>query len=441
MKSPFALALVAILAVAPVRAADNRDAVKAQVDALYPDLRQLYEQLHAQPELSFQEAQTAATVAAELRRSGYEVTTNVGGHGLVAVWRNGPGPTVLVRTDLDALPVPEQTGLPYASKRVVKDEQGKDVPVMHACGHDIHMTSLIGTARVLKALKDRWSGTLVLIGQPAEERGGGAKAMLADKLFERFPKPDYCLALHVTGELPAGMVAYVEGYAMANVDSVDITVRGVGGHGAYPHLAKDPVVLASQIVLALQTVVSRETAPNDPAVVTVGSIHGGTKHNVIPDEVKLQLTLRSYTDEVREKTIASIRRITQGLGQAAGLPEDRMPLVKVSDEFTPALYNTPALAQRLSETWKQWLGEGNVVKSKPVMGGEDFGRYGRTADKIPICLYWVGATTPETVMEARKHNKTLPSIHSPFFAPAPEPTLKTGITTMTASVLELLGKK
>ena len=251
------------------------------------------------------------------------MTTKVGKHGVVGVLRNGDGPTILVRTDLDALPVKEQTGLPYASQVQTKDEDGNEVHVMHACGHDVHMTVFIGTARLLAQMKDRWQGTLVLIGQPAEEKGSGAQAMLADGLFTRFSKPDYCLALHVNAELPVGTVGYTEGFSSANVDSVDITVRGVGGHGAYPHTTKDPVVLAAQIVLALQTIVSREINPTEPAVVTVGSIHGGTKHNIIPEEVRLKLTLRSYSDDVRHQTIAAIRRLTRGLGLAAGLPEDR----------------------------------------------------------------------------------------------------------------------
>jgi amidohydrolase len=279
-----------------------------------------------------------------------------------------------------------------------------------------------------------------LIGQPAEERGGGARAMLADGLFTRFPRPGHCLALHVSADLPAGSVGYTEGFALANVDSVDITVRGLGGHGAYPHTTKDPVVLAAQTVLGLQTIVSRELPPIEPAVITVGSIHGGTKHNIIPDEVLLQLTLRSYSDEVRQQTIAAIQRMTRGLALAAGLPEERMPVVKVSDEFTPATYNDPALTQRLSGVFRHWLGEGNVVPRKPQMGGEDFGRYGRTEHKVPICIYWLGSVNPETVKQALKTGQALPSLHSPFFAPVPEPTIKTGITTMTAAVLELMGK-
>ena len=445
MKLLLALAAASILPVGPpASAADSTPLparVSARVSAEYPALFELYKELHARPELSFREEKTAARLAAELRRTGYEVTTGVGGHGLVAVLKNGSGPTLLLRTDLDGLPVKEMTGLSYASQTRVTDAEGNEVNTMHACGHDIHMTALAGAGRVLHALKDRWQGTLVLIGQPAEERGGGAKAMLADGLFTRFPKPDFCLALHVGADQPAGTVGYIEGFALANVDSVDVTIRGVGGHGAFPQATRDPIVLAAQTILALQTIVSREVAPGEPAVVTVGSIHGGTKHNIIPEEVRLQLTLRSFTDEVREQTLAAVRRITRGLGQAAGLPEERMPIVTLGNEFTPATFNNPELTRRLTGVFKTWLGEGNVIPRKPVMGGEDFSRYGRTEDKIPICIFWLGAVNPEVVRDSLKAGKSLPSLHSSLFAPAPEPTIKTGVTTLTAAALELLGKK
>ena len=445
MRLLFSLAAASILLVGPrASAADSTPLparVSAQVSAEYPALFELYKELHARPELSFREEKTAARLAAELRQTGYEVTAGVGGHGLVAVLKNGPGPTLLLRTDLDGLPVKEMTGLSYASQTRVTDAEGNEVNTMHACGHDIHMTALAGAARVLQSLKDRWQGTLVLIGQPAEERGGGAKAMLADGLFTRFPKPDFCLALHVGADQPAGTVGYIEGFALANVDSVDVTIRGVGGHGAFPQATRDPIVLAAQTILALQTIVSREVAPGEPAVVTVGSIHGGTKHNIIPEEVRLQLTLRSFTDEVREQTLAAVRRITRGLGVAAGLPEERMPIVTLGNEFTPATFNNPELTRRLTGVFKTWLGEGNVIPRKPVMGGEDFSRYGRTEDKIPISIFWLGAVNPEVVRDSLKAGKSLPSLHSSLFAPAPEPTIKTGVTTLTAAALELLGKK
>jgi hippurate hydrolase len=418
-----------------------RDAVRSRVDAEYPGLCELYKHFHANPELSLHEEKTSARLAEELKRAGYDVTPSVGNYGVVAVLKNGAGPTVLVRADMDALPVKEQTGLPFASKATTKDDAGSDVPVMHACGHDMHMTALVGVARVLAQLKDRWQGTLVLIGQPAEERGGGASAMLKDGLFTRFPRPDFCLALHDNSELAAGTLGYTPGFAMANVDSVDITVRGLGGHGAHPDKTKDPVVLAAQIVLALQTIVSRERDPLEPAVVTVGSIHGGTKHNIIPDEVKLQLTVRSYTDEVRTQTLAAIQRIARGQALAAGIPDDRLPIVDVEPDFTAATYNNPKLTGRLVDVFNAWFGTTNVLQRKPSMGGEDFGDYGRTEPRIPICMFEVGGVNPETLKESARTGKPLPSLHSPLWAPDPEPTIKTGITAMTAAVLELMGRK
>jgi len=418
-----------------------RDAVRARVDREYPSLFELYKHLHANPELSFHEEKSAARVAEELKRAGLEVTTGVGGHGVVAVLKNGGGPTVLVRADMDALPVKEQTGLPYASMVTTKDDAGKEVSVMHACGHDVHMTCLTGVARVLAQLKDRWQGTLVLIGQPAEEMVGGAKRMLAEGLFSRFPKPDFCLSLHDSSDLPAGSVGCTPGFAMANVDSVDILIRGVGGHGAYPHTTKDPVVLAAQTILALQTIVSREVEPGEPAVVTVGSIHGGTKRNIISDEVKLQLTVRSYSDQIRKQTLDAIRRIVRGQALAAGLPENQMPLVQIAEDYTAATYNDPKLTGRLTGVFKVWLGETNVTSRKPTMGGEDFSEFGLTADKIPICMFFVGALKPEIVKESRRTGTPLPSLHSPLFAPVPEPTLKTGVTAMSAAVLELMGRR
>src|ERR1043166_361914 len=417
-----------------------RDSVRSRVDREYSNLFELYKHLHLNPELSFQEHKTAARVAEELRSAGYEVTAGVGKLGVVAVLKNGAGPVVLVRSDLDGLPVKEQTGLPYASTAMTKNEKGDDVPVMHACGHDIHMTCLVGTARVLAQLKDQWHGTLVLIGQPAEERVGGARVMIADGLFTRFPRPDFCLALHDNAELPAGTLGYTPGYALANVDSVDIIVHGVSGHGAYPHKTKDPIVLAAQIVLALQTIVSREIEPGDPAVVTVGSIHGGTKHNIISDEVRLQLTVRSYTDEVRAQTLAAIKRIVRGQALSAGLPEDRLPEVKLGDDFTPATYNNPELTERLVGVFRTWFGEKNVIRKKPIRGGEDFSEYGRTEHKIPICMFTIGGVKPEVFKESERTGGPLPSLHSPLWAPVPEPTIKTGITAMSAAVLELMAR-
>ncbi|GEO06190.1 putative amidohydrolase [Adhaeribacter aerolatus] len=411
------------------------------IQSAYPDLAKLYQHLHEHPELSFQEKNTSARMAAELKSLGYAVTQNIGGYGIVGVLKNGSGPTVLIRTDLDALPILEETGLPYASKALGKSDDGKDVPVMQACGHDVHMTVFTGVAKTLAQFKNNWKGTLVLIGQPAEERSGGAKAMLQEGLFTKFPKPDYVVALHTNASIPAGQVGYTEGNIMANVDAVDITVRGIGGHGAVPDKAKDPVVLASQLVMALQTIVSRETSPFQPAVVTVGSIHGGTSFNVIPDEVKLQLTLRSYSDEVRNNTIASIKRMCDGLGREAGLPENRLPLVTVRDQFTPFTYNDIPLTRRLTASFKRVLGPDKVVETPPSMVGEDFSFYGRTEAKIPVCMFWLGTVDPKKIAESKAKGAELPGLHSSKFAPLPEPTIKTGVLAMSTAVLDLFNRK
>ncbi|HEX9760823.1 MAG TPA: amidohydrolase [Candidatus Acidoferrales bacterium] len=407
-----------------------------------------YQHLHSNPELSYLEKETGALLARELRRLGYEVTEYVGdygvpgrtGYGLVAVLRNGAGPTVMVRTDTDALPVEERTGLPYASQARAEFE-GAEYPVMHACGHDIHMTSFLGTAALLAQLKDKWSGTLVLIAQPAEERGAGALAMLRDGLYQRFPRPDFALALHSNANMAAGTVGARAGYVLANVDSVDITVRGYGGHGSTPEATKDPIVVAAQVVLALQTIVSREVSPFDPAVVTVGSIHGGTKHNIIPDEVHLQITVRSYKPEVRKKVLAAIERITRGVAAAAGIPEERAPVIRISeDEFTPSTYNDPELTGRVTAALQRALGPENVLAVEPVMGGEDFSRYGMEEPRVPISMFWLGTVDPARVEEAREKGQRLPSLHSSAFAPLPEPTLRTGVKAMTSAVLELMKK-
>ncbi len=415
-----------------------RGLVLERIDKELPSLEELYKHLHSHPELSFHEEKTGAKVAAELKAAGFEVTEKVGGHGVVGVLKNGPGPVVLVRTDLDALPIKEETGLPWASKAQTTDDAGVTVDVMHACGHDVHMSVWIGTARVLLALKEKWKGTLVFIGQPAEERGSGARKLLDDGLFTRFPKPQACVALHVSSTLPIGSVGWTEGFALANVDSVDVTFRGVGGHGAYPHTTKDPIVLAAQAILAYQTIVSRETEPGNAAVVTVGSIHGGTKHNVIPDEVKLQLTLRSYSEAVRQNAISSVRRISKALSEAAGMPPELEPIVKLSDGFTPALYNDPALTKRVRESIEGWLGKDHVSQAKPVMGGEDFSEYGRTPDKIPVSMFWLGVVDPKRVEESERTGKPLPSLHSNHFAPLHEASIRTGIQAMSAAVLGLL---
>ena len=354
--------------------------------------------------------------------------------------KNGDGPTVLVRTDLDALPVDEKTGLPYASKVKTKNDAGQDVSVMHACGHDIHITTMLGTAKMLSELKDQWHGTLVLIGQPAEETIDGARAMLRDNFFTRFPKPDFAIALHDNAELETGKVGYVPGYALASSTTVEIKIRGLGGHGSKPEATKDPVVLAAEVIVALQTIVSRENSPLDPAVVTVGSIHGGTRPNIIPDEVNLQLTVRAYKEEVRQKLLSAIERITKGIALAAGVPADRAPIVKVSEtEVTKATYNDPALTERLAGVFVKALGQENVVKSAPIMGSEDFG-YFSLDHQIPTTMFWLGAVDPAKVKQSKETGTPLPSLHSALFAPVPESTLRTGVKAMTSAVLELMKK-
>jgi amidohydrolase len=411
--------------------------IKKRIADDYEHLDALYKHLHTHPELSLQEEQTAARLAKELKDIGFEVTPKVGGHGIVCMLKNGKGPTILVRTDMDALPIVEQTGLPYASKVRARDKQGRDVGVMHACGHDINMACWVGTARVLAALKDRWQGTLIFIGQPAEEIGSGARMMLADKLFDRFGRPDYCLALHCDARTEHGHVYYRDGMLQANVDSVDILVKGKGGHGAAPHTTVDPIVLAARIVLDLQTIVSREMNPTDPAVVTVGSIHGGTKHNIIPNEVKLQLTVRTTRDSTRKHVLDSIRRIAKAAaeGMRAGEPE-----VSVDPgEFTPALVNDSALTRKSVKALQDALGADRVHERPMSMGGEDFSRYVRAG--VPGFYFFVGSQPPVRVAEARKEGgRPLPPGHSDSFYPVPEPTIKTGALSMTMAVLNLMGK-
>ena len=427
----FLLILISIISLGPI---SSNALAKYNID----EIVNLYKFLHSNPELSWQEDKTASHLADILETDGYEVTRGVGKKGVVAILENGRGPTLMIRADMDALPVKEKTNLKYASKVRQINRFGKEVPVMHACGHDIHMSVLIGTAKNLISMKDSWSGTLMLVLQPAEEVGQGSLAMLEDGLFERFPRPDFNLALHVGGMGPAGTIGYQLGYAMANVDSVDIIVNGVGGHGAYPHTTIDPIVLASQIVLSLQTIVSRKIDPLEPAVVTVGSIHGGLKHNIISEEVRLQLTLRSYSDEVREKTIDEIKKIVKGLGIAAGLPESKMPKVILKDEYTPALYNDPEFSRKVLSFISEEIGDENVSEISAVMGGEDFARYGRQDPKIPSLLFWLGGTSIEDWKKYQNNEIEMVSIHSPFFAPDPKPTITTGIKAMSASALGLL---
>lgn len=412
-----------------------------QVQSDLPSLMTIYKDLHAHPELSFMEVRTAGILAAEARSLGFKVTEKVGGTGIVAVMENGPGPVVLLRTDMDALPVTEQTGLPGASKVRVTTAEGVETGVMHACGHDTHMTSWVGVARRLAANKDKWSGTLVMIGQPAEERGAGARMMLEDGLFTRFPKPDYALAFHDAAQFPAGQIGYTPGYALANVDSVDILVKGIGGHGAYPQATKDPIVLASRIVTALQTLVSREISPLDSAVVTVGSFHAGAKHNIISDEARLQLTVRSYTDEVRDHLLTGIARIAKGEAIAAGMPEDKMPVVSVQkDEYTPATFNSPDFTKDMAGLLKSEFGDKHVMQLPPVMGGEDFGRFVRADPSIKSLIIWVGGVPQAEYDAAKKEGRTLPSLHSPFWAPDAPMVVATATEALTAMTLKLMAK-
>ena len=407
-----------------------------------PSLMAIYDDLHANPELSFMEVRSAGILAAEARKLGFEVTEKVGGTGIVAVMKNGPGPVVMVRADMDGLPVTEQTGLPGASKVRVTTAEGVETGVMHACGHDTHMTAWVGVARLMAANKDKWSGTLVMIGQPAEERGAGARMMLEDGLYTRFPKPEYVLAFHDAAQFPAGRIGYTPGYALANVDSVDVLVKGVGGHGAYPQATKDPIVLASRIVGALQTLVSREISPLDSAVVTVGSFHAGAKHNIISDEARLQLTVRSYTDEVRDHLLDGIARIAKGEAIAAGMPEDRMPVVTVQkDEYTPATFNTPEFTEEMAAFLKTSFGDERVVKMPPVMGGEDFGRFAREDKSIKSLIIWVGGVPQGEYDAAKKEGRTLPSLHSPFWAPDAPAVISTATEALTAMTMKLMAKE
>ncbi|WP_431471099.1 amidohydrolase [Sphingosinithalassobacter sp. LHW66-3] len=427
-----ALALVSSTALAqPIP-----DAAPADMDALMA----LYRDLHANPELSLHETATAARLAGIAREAGLDVTQNVGGTGVVAVLRNGEGPTLLIRADMDGLPVTEQTGLPFASQVRTTTEEGVETGVMHACGHDTHMTAWVGTMRRLAALKDRWSGTLVMIAQPAEEVGKGARMMLEDGLFTRFPRPTHAIAFHDTASAPAGVIGLTPGYALANVDSVDIRVRGVGGHGAYPHTTRDPVVLGSRIVTSLQTLVSRELDPQTPAVVTVGSFHAGSKHNIISDEALLQLTVRSYAPEVRQQLLDGIARIARGEAIAAGMPEDLMPEVRVKDEYTPSTYNTPELSERLLSLFGEQFGEERVVQATPVMGGEDFGRYRLADESIQSVIFWVGGVPLDRWQAAQAGEATLPSLHSPYWAPDAEAVIATASEALTAAALDILGR-
>ena len=423
---------------APASAQQLNQAIRQDM----PELMALYRDLHQNPELSLQETRSAGLLAAEARRLGFDVTTGVGGTGVVAVLRNGPGPTLLLRADMDALPVEEQTGLPFASRARGTSQSGVESGIMHACGHDTHMAAWVGTARRLVAMREQWSGTLVMIAQPGEEIGRGAMAMLEDGLFTRFPKPTHAIAFHDAASLPAGVIGYSVGPALANVDSVDIQVRGVGGHGAYPHTTRDPVVLASRIVTTLQTLVSREMNPLDSAVVTVGSFHAGTKHNIISDEARLQLTVRSFTPEIRRQLLDGIQRIVRGEAIAAGIPEDRMPVVTIREnEFTPATVNTEALTASSAALFRQHFGAERVQQTPPVMGGEDFSRYHLADPAIESLIFWVGGVPRARWDEVGGDTARLPSLHSPFWAPEADTVIATATEAMTVAAMGVLARR
>jgi amidohydrolase len=436
MQKRLALAAAAMIVTTPATAATLPESIRADM----PQLMTLYRELHANPELSMQEVRTPAKLAPEMRKLGFQVTEHVGKTGVVAVMKNGPGPVLLIRADMDALPVREQTGLPFASKVVGKLPDGTETPVMHACGHDTHVATWLGSARRLAAMKDQWSGTLVMVLQPGEELVMGAQAMLDDGLYTRFPKPDYLLAFHDSASLPAGVIGVTPGYVLANVDTVNIAVKGIGGHGAYPYATKDPIVLASRIVTALQTLVSRENNPLDPAVVTVGSFHAGTKSNIIPDEAKLALTVRSYTSETRKLLLDGIRRIARGEAIAAGLPDDRMPIVEIEEPSADATFNTSPFAEHLHQLFASHFGQDRIAQPKPVMAAEDFSRYWLADKSKQSTLFWVGGV-PKARWDAAGGDTTkLPSLHSPFWAPEAETVISTATEAMTLAALDVLKK-
>lgn len=399
------------------------------------ELVELYRHFHRHPELSFQEQETAERLAKELSAAGCKVTTHFGGYGVVGILENGAGPKIMLRTDLDALPVTEETGLVYASQVRVRGDDGVQTGVMHACGHDIHITNLIGVARYLAENKDQWSGTVMFIGQPAEEKGGGAKIMLDAGLWEKFFKPELALALHVDSTMATGKVGYRAGYSQANVDSVDIILRGRGGHGAVPNNTIDPIVEAARLILDLQTIVSREIKPTEPAVVTVGAIHAGTKHNVIPETCHLQLTVRSYSDDVRKHLLAAIKRKALATAASSGAPE---PSVEFSDN-TPAVKNDEKLVERVLPIFKRVVGEKNVVQVDPTMGGEDFSQYGLAG--VPIFMFRLGSVDPTRLAGYKRLGTTGPSLHSAHYYPDADQALATGVTVMSSVVLDLLPAK
>lgn len=441
MKKIFTLFVLALFPLLLISQNSLQEKINQIIDNQIKKATETYTDLHQNPELSFMEFETSKKMAARLQALGFEVSTHVGGNGVVGVFKNGKGKTILLRTDMDALPIKENTNLSFASQIITKDFEGKKSPAMHACGHDIHMTTWLGTLQTLVQLKNEWKGTIIAIAQPAEEVSGGSNAMIADGLFKRFPKPDYALAYHVSAELPSGTIGYYPGAIFAGVNSIDIKVFGQGGHGAMPHTTIDPIVLASRIVLDIQTIVSREINPVHPAVVTVGSIHGGTKHNIIPDEVDMQLTVRFFSDETYNHILEALKRITQGIAISAGVPKEKWPIVKASNQFTPPVLNNSKLVLKAIEPMKQVLGDKNVIQVEPLTVGEDFGKYGRTEEKIPIALFWLGGVNKEKYQDHLDHGTMLPGLHNASFYPDFEPTFKTGVAAMTQTMIQLFNEK
>ena len=440
MKKTLLLA-VCILTVISGIAQDN---LKAQIEGIIENIEdehfETYKYLHAHPEVSLMEFETAKKMASHLEGMGFEVTQNFGGNSVVGVLENGNGPVIMLRTDMDALPIKEETGLPYASTVVMEDPAGKKVPAMHACGHDMHMTVWLGTLKTMVLLKNEWSGTIIAIAQQAEEVSGGANRMIEAGLFQEFPVPDYALAYHVNPELPAGSIGYYPGPIFGGVSSVDIHVYGYGGHGAMPHTTIDPVVLASRIVLAIQTLVSREIEPVQPAVVTVGSIHGGSKHNVIPDRVDLQLTVRFFSDDVYQQIIKGLERITRGIALSAGLTEESLPEVIPLEGLTPPVANDPALVERGVLSMEKMLDANSMFEVNPSTVGEDFGKYGRTPEKVPVALFWLGGVEKEKYLDHMNNGTSLPGLHNAAFHPDFFPSFRGGVAAMSRTMIDLFNE-
>ena len=429
--------LFLILLIISLSSFKERKSIEESIKKDIPYLKSLYLDIHQNPEISLMEKETSKKLANELEKIGFEVTRNFGGYGVVGIFKNGNGPTILYRTDMDALPMKEKTGLSYASQIITKNFDGNDVGTMHSCGHDMHMTVWTGTARALVERKNEWKGTIIMIGQPAEEIGAGAAMMLNEGLFEKYPIPDYGIALHSSPTIPSGKVGFGKGYTMANTESVDIKVFGQGAHGASPHMSIDPIVTASIIVMELQTIVSRNINPLDDAVITVGSFQGGTKHNIIPDEVKLQLTIRTYKEEVRKLIHKRIKEICNGIASSMGLDKSQWPEVIIPEKYTPANFNDSKLVDLMMNSSKEIIGANNVIVSDPQMVGEDFSRFGNTKEKIPTVLYWLGTVPDDRMKKYEAGNYALPGLHSPFYYPEIERSIITGIKVNTQAMIKI----